>query len=647
MRSSRLRCAVSALLVSLVATAPALRAQTAAPASTPASTPYEDALLARALAATGLAPDPAPAGKVIDRVELYREDVIAEADPYPLLLAAVHAKSTDTLVRQELLIGPGEVWDQARVEETARNLRSLFVLSVVRAQACTGEGGRVVLLVATKDLWSLRLNSFVSVVGSVVQALDLQPTEQNLFGAGKSASLHLRFQQLDLSDFTLRDKAALGISITDPRLFGTRWSLSPQVDLLLAGAVPCGGRTAAGGQWCPNAKPGAVDGLAGSISLQRPLFSLSTEWAFDVTASINRRQVRRFLSGAGVTLDAVTFDPAAVPAAQRVALPVVYNVVEYSGQAQVVRSRSMGGGFKLDLAAGAGAFRHLYTTPGNFDYDPALGQQFIAAVLPISEDDAYLFASVRTRDTRYVSLRNLQAFALTEDYLLGHDVSLVVQGAANLQAARKSFGSAVLRAQYRWYGFDDLLTAAASLQTRYQPSLEGTPLPPDDPTAPGATSTPTGAWINDSLDLSVRNASPRLLGGRLFAQARLSLRWANVSNALSALGGDAGLRGYVTNAFLGRNLAQTNLEYRSDPWDLWSLHVGVVAFYDGGVVFGGRNPRDLSHALAFAWRHSVGAGVRVLFPQFDKAPIRVDFGVPLGAPAGLSSWITFAYAQAF
>ncbi len=630
MRSDRLRAAsVLLLLASLLTTAPALRAQTTAAGSTP----YEDALLARALAATGLTPDPAPAGKVIDRVELYREDVIAEADPYPLLLAAVHAKSADALVRQELLIGPGEVWDQARVEETARNLRSLFVLGVVRAQACAGEAGRVVLLVATKDLWSLRLNSFVSVVGSVVQTLDLQPTEQNLFGAGKSASLHFRVQQLNLSDFTLRDKAAVGVAFTDPRLFGTRWSLSPQLDLLVAGAVPCGGRTAAGGQWCPNAKPGAVDGLAGSISLQRPLFSLSTEWAFDVTASINRRQVRRFLSGAGVTLDAVTFDPAAVPAAERVRLPVIYNVAEYAGQAQVTRSHSLSDGFKLDLSAGAGAFRHLYTPPGNFDYDPALVQQYLNAVLPRSEDDAYLFGSVRSRDTRYVSLRNLQAFALTEDYLLGHDVSLVLQAAANLQVTRQAYAGVALRGQYRWYGNDDLLTAAATLQTRVQPNL--------------AETGRGGPFANTSVDLALRNVTPRFLGGRLFTQARLLLRWNDLNQSVSALGGDAGLRGYVTNAFLGSDLALTNLEYRSEPWNLWSMHAGFVVFYDGGAVFSGSDPRNPAQPLAFAWRSSLGAGVRVLFPQFDKAPIRVDFGVPLGAPAGLSSWVTFAYAQAF
>jgi hypothetical protein len=598
-----------------------------------ASTPYEDALLARALASTGLTPDPAPEGKVIDRVEVFREDVIAEADPYPQWLAAVHAKSTDTLVRQELLIGPGEVWDQARVEETARNLRGLFVLGVVRAQACAAAEGHVVLLVATKDLWSLRLNSFLTVVGSVVQTLDLQPTEQNLFGAGKAASLHFRLQQLDLSDFTLRDKAAVGVAFTDPRLFGTRWSFSQAVDLLVAGAVPCGGRTAAGGQWCPNAKPGSADGLAGSLDLQRPLFSLSTEWAFDVNVSLNRRQVRRFLSGAGVTLDAVSFDPATVPAAERVALPVVYNVAEYSGQAQVIRSHSMADGFKLDLSAGVGAFRHLYTPPGNFDYDPALVQQFVNNVLPRSEDDAYVFGSIRSRDTRYVGLRNLQAFALTEDYLLGHDVSLTLQAAANLQATRQAYASVVLRGQYRWYGNDDLLTAAATVQTRVQPNL--------------AETGRDGPFANTSVDLSLRNASPRFLGGRLFSQARLLLRWNDLNQSVSALGGDAGLRGYVTNAFLGSDVALTNLEYRSEPWDFWSMHAGFVVFYDGGAVFSGNDPRRPTQPLAFAWRSSLGAGLRVLFPQFDKAPIRVDFGVPLGAPAGTASWITFAYAQAF
>jgi Omp85 superfamily domain len=605
----------------------------AAPESTLAAPqrPYEDSLVARALAATQLTVEPAPAGKVLERVEIFREDVIAEADPYPLWFAAVHAKSTDQLVRQELLVSPGEVWDQRRVEETARNLRSLFVLAVVQAVACKGEGGGVVLLIATKDLWSLRLNSAVTEVGSVVQVLDLQPTEQNLFGLGKAASLHLRFQQLDLGDFALRDKAAIGLAYTDPRLFGSRWSLQPALDVLVAGAIPCAGRTAAGGQWCPNAKPGQLDGLAGSVDLQRPLFSLATEWAFDLNGSINRRQYRRYLSGNGVHIASVTFDPASVPAAQQVVLPVVYNIEEYAGQAQV--TRSSGSDWKLDLSAGAGAFRHLYTAPGNFDYDPSLLAQYVAAVLPRSEDDAYLFASARSHDTRYVTLRNLQAFALTEDYLLGHDVSVTLQAADNLQAFSQSFVAASAKASYRLYRGDDLLTLSTSLQTRWQPNLSE--LGHDGPLA------------NTVFQASVRNASPVFLHGRLHAQATLLLRRNDINQSLVSLGGDSGLRGYVTNAFLGSEVLAANLEYRSEPWDLWSLHSGFVLFYDGGGVFGGDDPAQPSQPLVFAWRQSVGAGLRLQFPQFDKAPIRIDFAWPIAAPAGTQSWFTFAYGQAF
>ena len=71
-----------------------------------------------------------------------------------------HYRSRPNRVREELTIEAGEVWDQPRVEESARRLHDPLYSSVVALLPVkTADPGEVDLLVVTRDLWSLRLNS--------------------------------------------------------------------------------------------------------------------------------------------------------------------------------------------------------------------------------------------------------------------------------------------------------------------------------------------------------------------------------------------------------------------------------------------------------------------------------------------------------
>ncbi|MHC4917773.1 MAG: BamA/TamA family outer membrane protein, partial [Planctomycetota bacterium] len=156
---------------------------------------YEEELIRWALKQAGLQRDPSPEGKKIERIEIVREEIIAQSDPWPNFLNWFHVKTKDFVVRQELLVAPGEVWDEEKVEESARNLRKLFILAVVRTVPCRSKKpGHVVLLVVTKDLWSLRLNTIFSQVGGVLQRLEFFPTEMNFLGRNKRVSIHLRME---------------------------------------------------------------------------------------------------------------------------------------------------------------------------------------------------------------------------------------------------------------------------------------------------------------------------------------------------------------------------------------------------------------------------------------------------------------------
>jgi len=599
---------------------------------------YEEDLVRWGLAQAGLQRDPDPAGKVIERIEIVRENIIARSDPWPNFLNVFHMKTRDFVVRQEMLIRPGQVWDETLIEESARNLRKLFILAVVRTVPCRSpDPGKVVLLVVTKDLWSIRLNTNWSMVGSVVSFLDFTPTEMNFLGRNKRLSLHVGLQQLDLSSFKLRDLLELGELYVDQRLFGSRLRLVQWFDAVVAGQVPSGGRGIDGKPWVPRTSYGQLEGAYAQLRLQRPLFSLATEWAFDLWGTLNLRQSRRYVVNssdkvptgeqAGLSLKTV-----ALPAADgsTAYVPRVYDTQELVASGLV--TRSFGREIKHDLTWGLVAYRSRYTPPQDFPFDDVTRAAYVFQTLPRSEDAAYFQLSYSTHDTRYVKLRNVQTFALTEDFQLGHTASATTQFAANLADPAQSFIALRADAQYLWYLRDDLLLVWLTAATRWQPRLD----------YPGYS----GPWMNRSLTVGAKNITPRLWIGRLHVQAKAQLRGNNVDHVTAYLGGDSGLRGYPANEFEGQSFLLVNAEYRTLPINFFTLHLGLILFYDGGGVFG-PDPRQPGQQLPFVYHHSVGLGVRGHFPQFDKESIRVDFGVPLKDAGPVGSWISFAFQQAF
>jgi hypothetical protein len=82
-----------------------------------------------------------------------------------------------------------------------------------------------------------------------------------------------------------------------------------------------------------------------------------------------------------------------------------------------------------------------------------------------------------------------------------------------------------------------------------------------------------------------------------------------------------------------------NAECRTTSVNIWSARVGLDAFYDVG---------DAVDDLAdLSLKQSVGLGVRILFPYFDRVVFRVDWGFPLTPgyptfPGGL--FVTFGQA---
>ncbi len=132
-----------------------------------------------------------------------------------------------------------------------------------------------------------------------------------------------------------------------------------------------------------------------------------------------------------------------------------------------------------------------------------------------------------------------------------------------------------------------------------------------------------GHVVDQRAGLVLRGATPPFMLGRLVLYAVWDVRRNNTAKPQITLGADNGLRGYPPDEFraIGANRLRSNFEWRSLPLVFESVHFGAVVFYDAGAVYETTANVDMHHAA--------GAGLRVLFPQFNQSPFRLDFGVPL------------------
>jgi hypothetical protein len=550
---------------------PAWLALIAAPllvaAPTPAPRPpegYEDALAQWGLARYGHSVEPDPEGKRLESVLVASEDVVAPSDPYPSPLNVFHARTRESVIRREVLLEPGKPYVPALAAETARNLRKLGIFAVVRVVPVQGSTPDAVsLLVITKDLWSLRLNQDIQLVGSLVQSLRLQGTEQNFLGLNKKVAL----------DFLLRrDALSFGQTYVDPRLGGSRWSLSENANLIV-------GRE--------SQRP---EGTRGSVLLTRPFFSLDTPWSFQAQA-VWRVQPVRVFRGADVW---------ALPYPEGGTVPYVYDARELSGSSLYLRS--WGSRYKLDAGGGLGVYHRRYGAPESSALDEAQRTWLRENHLPRSEDATYVLAYARVWEARYEVLRDVDSYALSEDFQVGHYVTATARYAPALLASAGNFAEVGLTARYRFRLGDALSALAAATSVRRVLGGEG-----------------QARWTNRRWGVEVQQVSPKVLGGRFVARGLLDVNLDDLNERVLLLGGGNGLRGARPEAYSGKRLALLNVEYRTRPLVLYTVHLGGVLFYDAGSAFD-EGPRFV---------HSVGVGLRLLFPQFNTFPFRLDFGYVL------------------
>jgi hypothetical protein len=215
---------------------------------------------------------PVDSALLIHRVVLQRRDIFDpnERSWFARLGNRLHFRTRAPVVRHEVLLRPGQVYDSALVAESERNLRALGIFRRVKIDSVRTDSG-LVLQVETKDGWSTQFDwRFRSTGGEIAFTIGL--VETNLLGTASAAAL--RYQKNP-------DRSSVGLGFRRRRLF--------------AGSV---GLAAA--------YENRSDGRAGAIEVERPFFALTSANAFRLGADDRDERVLRFREGIDEPVDTLT-----------------------------------------------------------------------------------------------------------------------------------------------------------------------------------------------------------------------------------------------------------------------------------------------------------------------------------------------------
>jgi hypothetical protein len=546
--------------------------------------------------------DPAPDGKTIAKVYVVNEDVFSQRDWYFQLFNIFHRTTRSTILERELLLKPGDRYDPALVEESMRNLQSPPPLLVARRQVFQPElssvvvilpiasvvPGQVDLLLVTRDVWSLRLNTNFEYQGNKLVLLQTSLSENNFLGWRKYVAVTFNFDQ---------GAYYYGPQYFDPNIAGTRWQMWASALFYTSRATH------------------DYEGNSQLASIRYPFYSLATRWAGGVDL-VHQNAVARDFLGNGLRPVDLTATPAmeAIPLEYRRRITTVDgNVTRSFGVALI---RRIGAGYLVDA-------RHSESLPDFSNFaDPVLAPVFLTEYAPISETKSEPYLHYVMFTPRYALLRDLDTFELRENRQLGPTLDMQAGvGFPGLGADRRALD---LRGQLRYavgpagsYAFVQLYAESRRWD---------------------------GQWIDQRGTATAYLATPQIARlMRLVMQAQIDSYRADTRRTAIILGGDTGMRGYAVGEFRGSTAVLGHAELRTAAVPVWSQRFGALLFYDVGDSAGTFDQ--------LALRHDVGVGLRWLLVQANSAVIRFDWAVPLVdgvvTKAGLPGRVSAGFEQVF
>jgi outer membrane protein assembly factor BamA len=556
--------------------------------------------IVRTLQHRGLEVEPAPWGKVIEQVVVENEDVFAEEN-WLQFFNIFHYTTRERRVREELTIQKGEVWDQARVEESARRLHDPLYSSVVALIPVRSSiPGAVKLLVVTRDIWSLRLNTQYTFQQSALTNLSFSLSENNFLGTRDV-----------LAAAVVMDPGAIAVGplFIDKDFLARHLDFRVRFDEVLTRKATkflspvTGLQTAVPGapQGLQDATTLHSEGADATITLSKPLWSLASTWGWG-TSFTYRNAINRSFDG--------RMDPYDLYVDPDSGVPFEYRSRTWSVSANGVRQ--WGTTYKHQVSFGYTVSSARASLLDNYsaNLDAAALALFEQDVFPRDEVISQPFVGYTVYQPRYKTIRNVSTYELAEDVQLGPSFSASVAQGLTALGGDLDFTRPTITAGYIWSWLrDGFIHPSASGSLRFQSSA------PHDWTT-----------IDNNAAVQLRFATPTIHWFRIVVQGDVATQWHNTQNAYYAIGSDSGLRGYNLNEFRSpRNdssrLAKGDAELRTTPVPWWVLRLGAVAFYEVGGAADSLQQMKLYN--------DVGVGVRLLVPQTSRELFRLDIALPL------------------
>lgn len=611
---------------------------------------YERDSLDTGLSRLGVEVDSLAEGKIVQSVEVVVLDVFEPRDPAPGFLNWFHVNTLESVVAREVLLHPGQPYRAVLAAESERNLRRFVQFSVVLVTAVKGtEPGKVRILVVTKDVWSLRVSWDPAFAQGKLTQLALVPSEWNLFGTT---------QTLSGTFLAGANTYWVGGSYNVPRVAGSRITTRLTANVQM------------------NCQSGKAEGGRVQFSYGQPLYSTRTAWAWGVSADYLTQVVRVGFGnvnsicsspGAGGVRVNLSETPVVGRQLSTVAyIPNVYRNEAFAGSLGLTRSFFVRNKINVGVGLEAVRVRNSPVTTSNDVYvgqalyspnesnrtcwpptaqcrisdgveaEPASGLdlEYVRARFAEQRLSPSLFRlgpylQLNAFETQFVRVLNFNTLGLQEDVQLGHNVGLRLYPGVRPLASRNSFGTdASVSYTLASGGGVYRLTASSKLE------MSGSE---DEFGAEGAA---RSSLADARVELQAHLVSPDVgLGRFVVGTAYLdNPQWRRVAPQVE-LGSFDRLRGYPPGWFSGRTLFVNNTEFRTRPVELFSTHLGGVAFWDVGGAADGANNIPIAHG--------VGVGLRVLLPQIDRQVFRIDLGVPVESAPFSKLTLTAGFRQVF
>ncbi len=198
----------------------------------------------------------------IIRQEIFNTDDAAENKPLFRLANRWHVTTRERAIRTLLLFSDGDTVDVSRLAESERVLRAkrfLYDARVIANRVC---GGKIDLVVVTRDVWSLLPTASVTRTGGENE-FDLGAAESNVFGSGA---------EVDVEVFKTLDRSGASAGFNNPNLRNSRIGLGLRLE-------------------------NADDGDGAMAFIGQPFYALDARRAWNVTAHMS--ETRRRLYDAG------------------------------------------------------------------------------------------------------------------------------------------------------------------------------------------------------------------------------------------------------------------------------------------------------------------------------------------------------------